>query len=57
MRMFAHRTWTAAKEESLWGTPDHRLHKHTDNTDQWFNHFKNLIHVPKEVNVTANPSK
>lgn len=29
---FAHKTWTAARKEYRWGTPDHRLHKHTDKT-------------------------
>jgi hypothetical protein len=32
-KMFAHKTWTAAKKEFLWGTPAHRLHKCANNTN------------------------
>ena len=32
-KMFAHKTWTAAKNEFLWGAPAHRLHKCANNTN------------------------
>ena len=39
-RVFAHKTWTAAKKECLWETPDHRLHKHTNTNKHLFKMIK-----------------